>query len=138
MPPDGGRYFRGEGVAVVLPGRARRAWQDGGSQWTAISSRLVVARLGMAKVDGESNWLYVIVCYAPFFCAPRIMKDNFLTDVQELLRSVPFSERFEIPGDFNARVASRSGPDDGWGNVLVLMALVNVILLARNYYPSSI
>ena len=49
----------------------------GGFQWIAISSRLIIAKLWMAKVDGESTWLDVIVCYAPTFRAPRLMKDNF-------------------------------------------------------------
>ena len=47
----------------------------------------------------------------------RMMKDKCFTDIQEVLCSVPSSERFVILGDFNARVASRSGPDDKWGNV---------------------
>ena len=47
LPNDGGNFRRGEGVAIVLRGRARRAWESGGSQWRAISSRLAVAVLHM-------------------------------------------------------------------------------------------
>ena len=47
----------------------------------AISSQLVVVGLRMAKVDGESTWLHVIVCYVPTFRAPRMMKDKFSTGV---------------------------------------------------------
>ena len=137
MPPAGEPHFRREGGAIVLRGCARGAWQDRSSQWMAISSRLIVARLWIARVDGESTWLPVIVYYVPTFHAPWMVKDKCFTDVQEALRSVLSSERFVVLGDFNARVASRSGPDDEWGTVRGPHGIGDIILLARNYYLSS-
>jgi len=45
LPPENGNFRRGEGVAIVLRGRALSAWRSGGSQWTGISSRLASARV---------------------------------------------------------------------------------------------
>ena len=61
--PTNGDFRRGEGVAIVLRGRALAAWKAGGSQWTAVSPRLAVARLRLAGPDEEPVSFHVIVFY---------------------------------------------------------------------------
>eukprot|EP00117_Sycon_ciliatum_P000293 scpid101516/ scgid6415/ len=79
LPSGDGSFLRGEGIAVVLRGRALRAWRDGGSQWAPVSPRLAVARLRF--VSGRSRKLvnlHVIACYAPTFRAKRSAKGQLL------------------------------------------------------------
>ena len=67
IPVD--NFMRGEGVALVLRSRARAAFECGGSQWRAVSSRILSCKLKWScrespQEDG-STWMHIIVCYAP-------------------------------------------------------------------------
>ena len=61
LPSDGDALVRGEGVAVVLRGRALHAWKAGGSHWLAVLSRLGVAQLRMSLADAKQICVHVIV-----------------------------------------------------------------------------
>lgn len=117
LPSDGAALARGEGVAVVLRGRALRAWKAGGSQWSAVSSRLGVAQLRMSYANAKQLSLHVVVCYAPTFRSTRVAKDQFYADLQQVLRTVPRGDKFIVLGDFNARIGSRSAEHDEWDAV---------------------
>lgn len=111
LPQKGEKFIRGEGVAIVLRGRAARAWKDGGSQWRAISPRLAVAQLRL-KTNRQEICIHVVVCYAPTYRSQRCQKDEFYNDLQRLLSAVPSTDKFILLGDFNARVGSRDGDDE--------------------------
>ena len=73
IPVD--NFMHGEGVALVLRSRARAAFECGGSQWRAVSSRILSCRLKWScrespQEDG-STWMHIIVCYAPTFRSSR-------------------------------------------------------------------
>ena len=79
IPVD--NFMRGEGVALVLRSRARAAFACGGSQWRAVSSRILSCKLKWScrespREDG-STWMHIIVCYAPTFRSSRHNKDVF-------------------------------------------------------------
>ena len=87
VPQEGESLRRGEGVAIVLSGRALQAWRAGGSQWQAVSPRIAVARLRMSAQKKKSLSIHVVVCYAPTFRSSCDAKDIFFGDLQRLLRS---------------------------------------------------
>ena len=116
-PVDGENFRRGEGVAIVVRGRALVAWRAGGCQWKALSSRLGMASLQFARRDGKPLFIHVVVCYAPTFGSPRSAKDVFLAQLQATLQSIPATDKFVILGDFNARVGSRDQQEDLWDGV---------------------
>ena len=95
---------RGEDVAIVLSGPAKRAWRGGGNQWKAWSSRLITATLSVGS--HRCDHLHILSCYAPTFRASR-EKDKFYDDLQRALSSTPPQECYVVHGDFNARVGSR-------------------------------
>ena len=116
VPDDGQSSRRGEGVAVILNGMALRAWRNGGGQFTAVNSRLMVVRLKFDLAGGRSDWISIICAYAPTFSSPRDVKDKFLNSLQKCLENVAPSEKFILLADFNARVGSRTVYDD-WAAV---------------------
>ena len=75
VPPPGQHLQRGEGVALVLNGRAVRAWREAGEQWKAWSQQLVLARLQTGS--RRKDTLHVLSCYAPTRAAHRVEKDKF-------------------------------------------------------------
>ena len=87
LPGDGEVLSRGEGVAIVLRGRALRAWKGGGSQWRAISFRLV-AQLRMSSWRKTPFVMHIICCYVPIFWSSRAVKDSFFQDLQDILRQL--------------------------------------------------
>ena len=125
MPPDSAPLLHGEGVAIVLRGSALCDWKYGGSQWRPISSRLAGAQLRMVSAANTCSTektyvcIHVVVCYAPTFRSPRDTKDVFFNDLQCVPRDVPRGDKFILLGDFNARVGSRSNPDDVWSALRV-------------------
>ena len=119
VPQEGESLRRGEGVAIVLRGRALQAWRAGGSQWQAVSPRIAVARLRMTVKKNKSLSIHVVVCYAPTFRSSRDVKDIFFDDLQRVLRSLKrHDDHLVLLGDFNARVGSSSCQDsDEWADV---------------------
>ena len=49
LPTDDDIAIRREGVGILLDGRATAAWRAVGEMWTAVSSRIVTARLKLAS-----------------------------------------------------------------------------------------
>eukprot|EP00117_Sycon_ciliatum_P039014 scpid35652/ scgid3339/ Craniofacial development protein 2; p97 bucentaur protein len=128
LPNGDGPARRNEGVGIMLNPGMTEAWRRAGEQWTAVSSRLVVARLKLAeagelRVHGEwqrRNDLYVTVvsAYAPTSKATAPVKDHFFTDLQRVVDGVPASDVLLLLGDFNARVGSSNDAGDEWRAVL--------------------
>ena len=79
-PGPNEKKTRGEGVAIVLSGPAKRAWRGGGNQWRAWSSRLIAATLSVGS--HSCDHLHILSCYAPTFRASREEKDKFYDDLQ--------------------------------------------------------
>ena len=118
LPRSGDAVRRGEGVAIVLRGRALQAWRAGGEQWRAVSSRIAVAQLQMT-FRKRLFVIHVVSCYAPTFRSSRADKDAFFAELQGVLRDVGRHDKYVLLGDFNARVGTRCGEDDddAWADV---------------------
>ena len=115
LPGDGEPIQRGEGVALVLRGAALKAWQRGGKQWRAWSSRCVSASL---QLDNQSGGrLHIVSVYVPTRAASRAVKDAFFQELDNIISSIPSEECYVLLGDFNARVGSREAVDDQWDGV---------------------
>ena len=74
LPPEGESLRRGEGVAVVLRGRALKAWKAGGARWRPISSRLADAQLQMIserKKPFPSMYSFVMLRLSVVLVLPR-------------------------------------------------------------------
>ena len=107
---------RGEGVALVLRGRTRYAFEYGGCQWSAVSSRILVARLKFDLASGGVSSFSVVVCYAPTFRSPRSVKDEFFNSFQDVLSAIDGNDQLVLLGDFNARIGVCTD-DDVWYGV---------------------
>ena len=112
VPDDNATKQRGEGVAIVLSGRAADAWKAGGSKWKAWNSRIITATLPVG--DHGIKHLHVLSCYAPTFRSRRGEKEEFFAVLQQALSAIPAQECFVVLGDFNARVGSRAEDDEWW------------------------
>ena len=82
LPADDDITIRREGVGILLDGKATAAWRAAGELWTAVSSRIVTARLKLAsagqRLVGGLRWssdvyLTVVSVYAPTFCALEVL-----------------------------------------------------------------
>ena len=60
VPGKGKSSRRGEGVAVILNGMALRAWCNGGGQYSAINSRLMVVCLTFDLTGERSDWVSIV------------------------------------------------------------------------------
>ena len=70
VPQSGDVIQRGEGVAIVLDPLMGRLWRDSGKTWSAISSRVVSARLQLCLVDSIKLNVTIVSVYDPTHRAP--------------------------------------------------------------------
>ena len=119
---------RNEGVGLVLNMEMTNAWKNAGREWTAVSSRIVVARFKLADSGdhfASGRWtrrsdlfLTIVSVYAPTSKASMPTKNQFYSDLQRTLDGIPASDLQIVLGDFNARVGSRDTVcDDLWSGV---------------------
>ena len=101
--------MRGEGVAIVLTGKAIAAWRAGGEQWKSWGSRIIKVTLGGG--NRNTNRIHILSSYAPTYGSTRSEKENF-DDLQQALVEIPSQELYVVLGDFNARVGARNHVDD--------------------------
>jgi len=107
---------RNEGVGIWMNKAMTVAWNNGGQQWKAVSSRIVWARFLLCsagqsfggKARRSSVFLSVVSVYAPTSKATPAVKENFFHDLQSLLDGLPKKDILVVLGDFNARVGSFS------------------------------
>ena len=123
LPEEGDPQVRNEGVGILLDKDATAAWKDAGESWDAISSRVVKARLKVARSGqrrpGGSRmtsdiYMSVVSAYAPTAKAPPGVKAKFFEELQDGLNSIPAGDTLVVLGDFNARVGRRERANDVW------------------------
>ena len=102
-PAVGAPVHRGEGVALVVDGPGLAAWNHGGRQWRAWSSRYLSACLDFG---GNFCKLHIMSCYAPTRAASRQDKEDFFQQLDTFLNYLSRGEQFIILDDFNACVGS--------------------------------
>ena len=111
---------RNEGVGIVLDPALAATWRAAGEDWSAVSPRVVRARLkmGTKQVDGARTPTYITVVslYAPTFRAPVEEKEKLYFDLQDTLDGVSEQDLLLIVGDLNARVGSteQGGSSVSW------------------------
>ena len=110
IPVD--NFMRGEGVTLVLRSRVRAAFECGGSQWRAVSSRILSCKLKWScresRQEDGSTWMHITVCYAPTFRSSRHDKDVFYGQLMQVVASVPASSPLLVLRDFNVLCAPGS------------------------------
>jgi hypothetical protein len=96
------------GVGIVLSQRAEAALLE----WIPINSRLCAVRLAgsckVARGRDINRCLYVVSAYAPTDCSSESLKDEFYSQLNDLLRKAPRSDIVVLAGDLNARVGRLS------------------------------
>ena len=118
VPAEGEPARRNEGVGIWLDADMADAWRDGGEQWRAVSSRIVLARTLLCSAGdsfgGEkrhsSLFMSVVSIYAPTSRASSAVKEKFFHDLQTVLDGLHDNDILLVLGDFNARVGSASRP----------------------------
>ena len=104
------------------------AWKDAGECWEAVSSRVVTARLKVARNgqrrpggarETSDSFMTVVSAYAPTAKAPPNVKDKFFEELQDTLDGVPTDDILILLGDFNVRVGRRVESNDVWKAVRV-------------------
>ena len=94
LPADDDIAIRREGVGILLDGRATAAWRAVGEMSTAVSSRIVTARLKLASAGQQLGgglrrssdvYLTVVSVYAPTFHAPGDIVKRFYDELQDTL-----------------------------------------------------
>ena len=101
MRSDHENAIRREGVGIALDEKATAAWRAAGEAWEAVSSRIVTARLKLARrgqrIPGGSRethdtFVTVTSAYAPTAKAPPHVKQQFVGDLQNTVDKVPVSD----------------------------------------------
>ena len=114
IPQSGDAVQRGEGVAIVLDPLMATSWRDSGGKWSAISSRIVSARLQLCLNDSTKLDVTIVSVYAPTHQASVEMKDQFFDDLQAVISSTPPDDLLLVMGNFNARVGCGGDTDPSW------------------------
>ena len=94
----------GEGVAIVLDPQTAMSWRDSEREWSAISSRIVSARLQLCLSDFSKLNVTITSVYAPIHQASVKVKDQFFNDLQAVICSTLPDNLLLVMGNFNARV----------------------------------
>ena len=100
VPQSGDAIQRGEGVAIVLDPLMATAWRDSGGTLSAISSKIISARLQLCLHDSDKMNVAIIGVYAQTHRTPVEMKDQFFDDLQAVISSVPPDDLLLVMGDF--------------------------------------
>ncbi|CAM4953288.1 unnamed protein product [Rotaria socialis] len=104
--PSVNKTRNAHGVAICLDKTAAKVWKDSGSEWEAVSERIVKIKLKCLFVN-----LTIISIYSPVNPTNNQMNDDsqkFYNDLQDVINQIPTEDMYIIMGDFNARV--------GWNN----------------------
>ncbi|CAF4654535.1 unnamed protein product, partial [Rotaria socialis] len=104
--PSVNKTRNAHGVAICLDKTAAKVWKDSGSEWEAVSERIVKIKLKCLFVN-----LTIISIYSPVNPTNNKKNDDsqkFYNDLQDVINRIPTEDMYIIMGDFNARV--------GWNN----------------------
>ncbi len=125
MTGDDERVERNEEVGLVLDPNMAESWRECGEVWSAVSSRIVTARLRLCEKAvarssrGRSGPVYgvVVSVYAPTHRACQADKDKLYVDLQTVVDGVSAEDVLLIVGDLNVRVGSGRIGGDRWDGV---------------------
>ncbi|CAF3888152.1 unnamed protein product [Rotaria magnacalcarata] len=93
---------KAHGVAICLDPIATKAWKDSGSEWEAVSERIIKIRLKCTPID-----ITVLSVYSPVNPSTKKMAndtDKFYSDLQDTINNVSINDMLIIMGDLNGRV----------------------------------
>jgi hypothetical protein len=100
--PSDSKTRNAHGVAICLDKAATKVWKDSGSEWEAISERIVKVRLNCLPVN-----ITVIAIYSPVNPINKEManaSEKFYNDLQDTINKVSTEDMLLVMGDFNARL----------------------------------
>ncbi|CAF4265621.1 unnamed protein product, partial [Rotaria sp. Silwood2] len=136
------------GAAVCWGSEATCAWKNSGSQWEAVSSRIVTVRIECRPVP-----ITIIAAYAPINPSNGVKNnietcDEFYKSLQATIDKIHKSDMIMIMGNFNARVGVEQANTAGGtvdkhaidkqnqnGRRLVDICLFNSFIVTNTFFP---
>ncbi len=100
--PSTNKTRSAHGVAILLDPSATKVWKNSGSEWEAISERIIKIRLECTPIN-----ITVFSVYSPVNPTDKQMieaSDKFYNDLQDTVNKVSTDDMIIIMGDLNARV----------------------------------
>lgn len=96
------------GVAICLGETAAKIWKQSGSEWEAVSERIVKIRMNCFPIN-----VTVIAVYSPVNPTTNQMHEaceKFYKNLQDTINNIRRDDMIIIMGDFNARVGEEKQP----------------------------
>ena len=136
------------GAAVCLSPEATRAWKDSGTQWEAVSLRIVTVHIECRPIP-----ITIIAVYAPINPSNGLKTDieacdKFYKTLQAIIDKTQKNDMVVIMGDFNARVGvEQTNTTEGTlgkhaidkqnqnGRRLVDFCLFNNFIITTTFFP---
>ena len=127
MPDHADIAVRNEGVGLALDKKATKAWKEAGEAgevWKAVNSRIITARLRIAKRgqrrhgmprETSNSYATIVSEYAPTAKATPGSKSHLLAALQDIPDKIAPSL---LLGDLNAYVGSLGSEEDNWQGTL--------------------
>ena len=101
LPADGEPRRRNEVVGIFLDANMSVALKRGGEKWSAVSSRIITARLLIGAAGSRLScgrrrrsdfYLFIVSVYAPTSKAPPAVRQQFVDHLQEVITGIPPNE----------------------------------------------
>ncbi|CAF3323508.1 unnamed protein product [Rotaria sp. Silwood2] len=100
--PSTNKTRSAHGVAILLDQNATQVWKNSGSNWEAVSERIIKIRLKCTPIN-----ITVLSVYSPVNPTDKQMiesSEKFYNDLQDTLNKISTDDMIIIMGDLNARV----------------------------------
>ncbi|CAF2129927.1 unnamed protein product [Rotaria magnacalcarata] len=101
--PSDNKTRKAHGVAICLDPIATKVWKDSGSEWEAVSERIIKIRLKCTPID-----IAVLSVYSPVNPSTKKVAedaDKFYFDLQDTINNVSTNDMLIIMVDLNARMS---------------------------------
>ena len=148
--PSNNKTRNAHGVAICLDKTATKIWKDSGSEWEAVSERIVKVSLNCLPVN-----ITVIAIYSPVNPINKQMADaseQFYNDLQDTIDRVSTKDMLLIMGDFNARLGGNQqqqflnyvvGPfivdkENENGTKLIEFCSINNIIVSNTFFQHKL
>ena len=102
--PSNNKTRNARGVAICLYQTAAKVWKDSGSEWEAVSKRIVKIRLKCSQINMTVIAVYSSVNLINKQAADT--SDKFYNDLQDALKKVSIHDMIIMMGDLNARAGN--------------------------------
>lgn len=101
-------------------------------------------RLLHAEMKFNTDRIHIVSCYAPDISKTRSEREAFFNDLQDLIKSIPSTQKIFIIGDLNARIGNQVIPGvmqkynedelNDNGELLVTMSTQSELRINNTYF----